>query len=81
MATTCWKSRAEFAGFDCTMDYEVELCDNLPPPGQLWDLTAQDERAVDVAWDEYVGAICIEPDGHAGPHRFTPQSEILLVFA
>ena len=30
---------------------------------------------------EEIGSTCLLPDGHDGPHEFTPDSEIMVTFS
>ncbi len=50
----------------------------------MLDLEHQDfEKLFGGVWDDDTpfSYICIEEDRHSGPHKWTPDSEVLLTFA
>lgn len=82
MGVSCWKSRAEVGGFACDQDYRIALSDAINWRGALTPLVDAGHGAlIEEALYAYAGALCLESEGHGGPHRFTAQDDITLVFA
>jgi hypothetical protein len=75
MATaSCWIFRYEAAGLDRGEAYLLSVPDDLPCRG---DDPHGYHRCV---WD-FIHAMCVLDEGHAGAHEFVSQSAVTLRFS
>lgn len=77
----CWAFRYESLGYDSAGDALVAL--DWPVLDQLVVDSGRPARREDEdgsAWFEVLEDMCDLEDHHAGPHRFVPRHDVVLIF-